>query len=112
MFIETEFEDEIDLNGSTYYTLVEVEISGEIERGTQTVASLKVKSIYSKDDKKFINFKDLGHSEKQRLLEKAEDKILNKYINEGDSVYDVDGYDDGNDYYDGDLASIQGTTED
>ncbi len=111
MFIETEFEDEIDLNGSTYYTFVEVEISGEVERGSETVTNLKIKSIYSKDDKKFINFKDLGHSEGQRLLEKAEDKILNKYINDGDNVYDVDGYNDGNDYYDGNLASIQGVSE-
>lgn len=109
MFIETEFEDEIDLKGSTFYTLVEVEISGEVE--DQRVTNLKIRSIYSKDDKKFINFKDLGHSEGKRLLEKAEDKILNKYMNEG-NVYAVDGYDDGNDYYDGDLGSIQGSSED
>lgn len=111
MFLEVEFEDEIDVEGSTFYTLVEVEATGEVEKDQQ-VSNLKIRSIYSKDDKKFINFKDLGHSEGKRLLEKAEDKILNKYINEGETIYDVDGYDDGNDYYDGDLASIQSSSED
>ena len=112
MFLEVEFEDEIDVHGSTYYTLVEVEASGEVDKD-QNVSNIKILSIHDKDNDKAVALKDLDSREKRRLLEKAEDKIITKFINEGgNSGFDgIDGYDDHADYYDGNLASIQSSSE-
>lgn len=109
MFLEVEFDDEIDVNGSTYYTLVEVEATGEVNNDHE-VSNLKILSIYDKYNDKVISMKDLDRRELQRLNEKAEDKLVSKYVNEGGNTHD--DYDDHTDYYDGDLASIQSNTED
>jgi hypothetical protein len=112
MYLEVEFEDEIDVHGSTYYTLVEVEASGEVDK-EQNVTNIKILSIHDKDNDKAVALKDLDSRETRRLLEKAEDKIITKFIYEGGpSGFDHDGYDDNADYYDGNLASIQSSSED
>ena len=108
MFIEVEFDDDIDVTGSTYYTNVEVEATGEVTTD-QEVTNLKIISLYDKENGKSLSLKDLDKRERQRLLEKAEDKILTKFVNEGGNTHD--DYNDHNDYYDGDLASIQSTSE-
>ncbi len=98
MFVQTEFEDEIELASGNKFIPVIIQVNGDVDESDQTVENINFKKTYSAKTGKRVNFRAVALSEVQRLTEKAKEKLLITYKENSDDMVSS-SYDDGH-YYD------------